>query len=50
MVQGLTPLHCAARDNNLEMIRTLLSCQVDTDARTLRVKDAQRMVQVCVCQ
>ena len=46
---GLTPLHCAARDNNLEMVKTLLSCGVDINARTLMVRDAWCKEQALVC-
>ena len=37
MLQGLTVLHCAARDENLEMLKTLLGCGVDVNVRTPEV-------------
>lgn len=36
-LQGLTALHCAALDENLEMLKTLVGCDVDLNARTLEV-------------
>ena len=41
MLQELAPLHCAARDYNLEMTKTLLACGLDNNARTLLVSDAR---------
>ena len=37
MLQGLTPLHRAAQDNNMEMTKTLLAYGVDVNARTVLV-------------
>ena len=45
MLQGLTPLHCAAWDKNVEMLKTLICCGVDIDVQAHSVKMLVSMMQ-----
>ncbi len=43
LLQGLTALHCAARDNNVDMVQALLTSGADVHAKSALVRHAQTL-------